>query len=119
MSWFDRFYRVPHDLRPLEAEIGRLAELMDAELVGATPVDAVPLDAVAEAVRPGLVRPARDEVTRQSIQVRARLARQDRLGELDRFRRRVLRTAAASMDEGVYRKVFVPYVETILPKRPG
>ena len=100
MGWFDRLYRVPHDLRHFEKEIGKLALLMDA----VTP--------------PGTVAAARDEVTRQSIQVRARLAAQGRLGELRRFRRRVLATADF-MDGTMYAKVFVPYIETILPKTPA
>ncbi|MCG8917774.1 hypothetical protein L6E12_18505 [Actinokineospora sp. PR83] len=100
MGLLDRFYRVPHDLRHLEREIGKLAVLMDA----VTP--------------PGMVRAARDEVTRQSIQVRARLAAQGRLGELRRFRTRVL-ASADFMDGTMYHKVFVPYIETILPRTPG
>ncbi|WP_156754148.1 hypothetical protein [Actinokineospora pegani] len=100
MDWRDRFYRVPHDLKHFEHEIDQLAKLMDGLVGGAAPA---------------AVAAARDEVTRLSINVRARLAAQDRLGDLRRFRRRVLRSAEF-MDRDLYEKVFVPYVETILPK---
>lgn len=93
------FYRVPDDLKHLESEIQRLAGLFEEGAL----------------MPPELVQEISDEVAREASQARARLIARGHESDLRKFRRRVL-NSAKFMDTLRYNKVFLPYIDTILPR---
>jgi hypothetical protein len=92
------FYRVPEDLKQLETMIGSLA-----------------LFFANRGTPQGLIDETAAEVAQEAARARSRLQSEGRYDEIRKLRKCVLKTWSV-MDNRPYNRVFIPFIDRILPK---